>query len=1028
MKLCIFQFSKWCKSTLWGLMMLVILTAMTKSFAVDFPYSEWSLAMYEGAYATINDGTVSVYYGGYDYWHVQLTRRNVELQADKTYELKFFLQGVGERKNTEIRIGRDGAPYDAFAEFGEIAATVNGRVITKTFKMGSGSVDNARLEFNLGKGSGTVYFSDVSLTCLDCGSNPQHTTGSDVTVDFNDILDYAVIADEVDFRPYSMALGDIFGAKLQLGADSKIYGNVDASNECTLNERAYMEGNLQYGNPCMEQNNVVASSKKQASLVKPVVALPEFSAGVEPISVNLDESVILPPGDYGTFYANARSKVTFSSGSYTFQSFFTEPDANFTFDMTSGPVSIAVAGNVRFGDRNRFAITGGSPNEISWKIAGTSVNLGTDGLYFGSIIAPVAYVNVPSRSHLVGGVYANKFRIEPQSTVSQQPRIDEISHSEEHFGPFFESGIYRYRSVLPTTAESVEMYVYSKNSNVKINGGDSKVIDLSSSNTTVNISVSRDMISGFPVEAFSSNYRFEFVKNSNYRVYWNPQTPCKDGCDGSTVATAIGDFETVLEIAKTTGREINMAGGTWNAAAKYSDGVVPWKVGFELVGYKGNIWDLNSESDLPLINLGETSHIEIEGRSPRSLVGVRIANGFNVGNGGAVRADNEKLTVNNVIISDAKSHGDGGALYAAGVLNLENVRFSGSAALGNGGAVVANSETNMLNVIFTGNLSSKNAGAVELVAGNTYIGNAIFYNNHASLDGGAINNESAALNLWNSTFFANVAMVSNPAIGGNANGTIGNSIFWKNATPNCAPGECAGEVVSGYHVLNSSFSKTYSGWGEFMYSGDPKFADEANLAGESMFMGYDAGINLSNESHLVSAGTKNANVPLADIIGSDRELSSIPLGPYGWILKEGGESFIGILGSDGKVQTVKPAIPLIDVISGGWYQNYLAKSPYARVLKASVQKHKKTKIDEAKITLWVKDASGTIRKDIKPVTFIAYRVGDENGKYVFQTMTKTKGKPIVFSKRPEDSGNFEKVIVICMKELTDYFHIEASAN
>ena len=738
MKLCIFQFSKWCKSALWGLMMLVILTAMTKSFAVDFPYSEWSLAMYEGAYATISGGTVSVSYGGYDYWHVQLTRRNIELQDGKTYELKFFLQGVGERKNTEIRIGRDGAPYDAFAEFGEIAATVNGRVITKTFKMGSGSVDNARLEFNLGKGSGTVYFSDVSLTCLDCGSNPQNTTGSDDTVDFDDILDYAVIANEVDFRPFSMALGDIFGAKLLLGADSKIYGNVDASNECALYERAYMEGNLQYSNPCMEQNNVVALSKKQASLVKPVVALPEFSAGVEPISVNLDESVILPPGDYGTFYANARSKVTFSSGSYTFQSFFTEPDANFTFDMTSGPVSIAVAGNVRFGDRNRFAIIGGSPNEISWKIAGTSVNLGTDGLYFGSIIAPAAYVNVPSRSHLVGGVYANKFRIEPQSTVSQQPRIDEISHSEEHFGPFFEPGVYRYRSVLSMTTESVEMYVYSKNSNVKINGGDSKIVNLSGSNTMVNVSVSRDMISGFPVEAFSSNYRFEFVKSSNYRVYWNPQSSCREGCDGSSISTAIGDFETALEIAKTTGREINMAGGTWNAAAKYSDGIVPWKVGFELVGYTGDIWELNSEDDLPLVHLGEASHIEIEGRSPRSLVGLRIANGMNVDNGGAVNAKNDVLNISNAIISDSRSNGDGGALFVTGTLNLENVRFSGNISAGDGGAVVANGDANILNVIFVGNLSNKNGGAVELAAGSAYVGNAIFHDNHAVLNGHTI--------------------------------------------------------------------------------------------------------------------------------------------------------------------------------------------------------------------------------------------------------------------------------------------------
>lgn len=70
---------------------------------------------------------------------------------DKTYEVKFFLQGAGVRRNVEVRIGRDGFPYDAFAEFGEIIATVNGQMVTKTFKMQSGNVNNARFEFNLGK-------------------------------------------------------------------------------------------------------------------------------------------------------------------------------------------------------------------------------------------------------------------------------------------------------------------------------------------------------------------------------------------------------------------------------------------------------------------------------------------------------------------------------------------------------------------------------------------------------------------------------------------------------------------------------------------------------------------------------------------------------------------------------------------------------------------------------------------------------------------------------------------------------------
>lgn len=218
-----------------------------KAFAVNFPYSEWNLANYEGAYATFSDGLVSVADGGSDYWNVQLTRRNVELQAGKTYELKFFLQGVGARRYTEIRIGRDGFPYDAFADFGEVVASVNGREITKTFKMNSGNVSNARLEFNFGKSSGLVYFSNVSLNCLDCGAVPVVSVDPSGKFSSATALNYVVVAEEVDLRDASMALGNIFGTKLELGVESVVYGDVDASRECFLRDRSRVDGNLRYG-------------------------------------------------------------------------------------------------------------------------------------------------------------------------------------------------------------------------------------------------------------------------------------------------------------------------------------------------------------------------------------------------------------------------------------------------------------------------------------------------------------------------------------------------------------------------------------------------------------------------------------------------------------------------------------------------------------------------------------------------------------------------------------------------------------
>lgn len=1006
----------------------VLMLMSSALYAADFPYSEWNLAMYEGAYASVNGGTVSVMNGGSDYWHVQLTRKNIELQNGKTYELKFFLQGVGNRKVTEVRIGRDGAPYDAFAEFGEVAATVDGRFITKTFIMNSGNVNNARLEFNLGKNVGTIYFSDVSLTCLDCGSGAQIGSEQQSSTDVLEIMDYAVVADEVDFRPYSMALGDVFGLKLLLGADSKIYGNVNASNECILNERAYMEGNLQYANPCKEQNNVVAASKKQISLTKPVVTLPGFSTGVEPVSVNLDESEILPPGNYGTFYANARSKVTLSSGSYTFQSFFTEPDAKFTFDMTSGPVSIAVAGNVRFGDRNKFVVINGNPSEITWSVAGDKIDMGTDGLYFGKFIAPSAFMRIPSRSHLVGTVYVHKFQIEPQSTISHEPRANEISHIEEHFGPFFESGIFRYTSQLPLSTSSIEMFVYADNMQVKVNGGSSTIVDLHSSNETVTVSLKQKRISGFPAEAFRCNYVFNFIKSVNHRIFWNPQTQCEQGCDGVTPATAVGDFATALKIAKETGREINMVGGIWDVTQNYADGIVPWKVGFELVGYTGNIWDLSSASSMPTIFLGESSHIQIYGKSPRSLTGFWIGNGYNKNRGGAIASESQHLKLESMLLSAHKSDLDGGALFSSDTLEMLNVHFKNSQSKGNGGAVYADGLLKMQNVIFDKNFAIGNGGAFYS-SGNVFAQNAIFSQNESNGEGGAWFAQKGTIKVSNATVFDNNGKQGFSAIGGNAAGQIYNSILWKNIKSSCSLENCKKEVSPSLSVHHSIAETNYSGIGNLV--NDPMFVDEGRPGGDNDFMSMTAGLTLKDASPAIGIGEKDVFVLDADILNIARS-ERIDLGAYAWYDLnsdlELGEFLYG------KFKIKKPAFPIFEVLGNEYDILAVGNSPKGRVMRKKLPKSQVKDVKKATMEFTLLDENGTPYPNLAKQKVVFYKVGEENEKVVYQTLIldpsnkdynpDKHGRLLVFTFATEKAGLYKNVQVFPIVGIADKLYGE----
>ncbi|MCQ2090187.1 MAG: hypothetical protein MJY93_08055 [Fibrobacter sp.] len=938
------------------------------------------------------------------------------------------MQSVSSRHYTEIRIGRDGFPYDAFAEFGEVVATVNGREVTKTFKMNSGNVSNARLEFNFGKNVGSVYFSDVSLNCLDCGNTVITPSKPGAEPTESDYLDYVVVANTINFRDNSKAMGNVVGGNVELGVDSKIYGDVNVSDNCNLREHAYVVGALRYATFCTEQNGVYAATKTKVEVQKPSVQLPEITLGTTPVSVNLDGSLQLAPGNYGPFYANTRAKVRFSSGSYSFQNFYTEPDAEISFDMTSGPISISVAGNVRFGDRNKLSVIGGNPSEVTWNVNGESVNFGTDGLYFGKVVAPNAFVRIPSRSHLVGGVYANKFLMEPQSTVSQEPRADEISHSEEHFGPFFNPGVYRYKSVVSTQTSNIEMFVYADDANVKVNGNSSKLVELSSSNQSVVISLTRNIISDFPVEAFYSNYVFDFSKSANYKVYWNPQTQCKQGCDGSSALTAIGDFETVLTIAKSTGREINMTGGIWDVTESFSDGIVPWKVGFELVGFTGDVWQLASANKLPVIFLGESSHIAIYGMSPRSLKGFWIGNGYNKESGGVISSESSHLKMMNVYLSAHKSDKDGGALFSVDTVDLYNVHFKNCQAKGNGGAINVGGLLNMQNVIFDANVSGGNGGA-SFSEGDVIARNVIYNQNKADGEGGALFVSKGLLKISNATIFDNFASRGHAAIGGYASGLIYNSIMWKNIKSSCSLENCKKELAPSVTVNHSIVETNYNGTGNLI--DDPKFYDEGKPGGDNDYMSIMAGLTLQDGSPAIGTGVKDAFVLETDILNMVRT-ENIDMGAYAWydlnVDTELGEYAYGLF------KKKLPAYPVFEVLGNEHDIVAVGNSPKGRVMRKKMPKSQVSNVKKAVIEYTLLDEYGSPYSDIAKQKVIFYKVGEENGKVVFQTLKKDPaskdynpdkhGRLLVFTSDTKKVGIYRNVQVFPIIGLADKFYAE----
>lgn len=983
------------------------LVAFESVLATNFLASEWNLANYSGAFASRYGNAISIISGGTEFWHVQLTQENLHLEPGKTYAFSFYAQGISSAHKFNVRVGRNRFPYDAFAEFGEITASA-GRQITKTFTLPDDDVSEARIEFNLGKSSGLVQISNVSLNCIDCHDLSE----------FENTLttDYVLVADTIDLRDRTMLLGKIFGEKFELGADAKIYGDLEVKGDCFLRERSRVEGSLQAKIPCAKQNGIfISNSQPFSENSKPAAKISFTTSGIIPVSVEIGDSQNISPGSYGVFYANAKSKVHFSSGFYSFESLYSEPDAEFSFDLTKGPIFIQILGTVRLGDRNQFTVLNGNPSEIQWNVAGESIKFGTDGRFFGKFVAPKAAVKISSRTHLVGSIYAQKFSIEPQSTLAQEPQASEISHSEQHFGPFFEPGIFRYTSIIPPSTKEIEIYPYANNASFLINGKISRSVELKQSETNVAVTLNRTPISGFPKEAFFSNYLFRFKKNPNYRIFWNPQTKCTEKCNGLTVATALGDFESALKLAKQTGREIHMSGGIWDASDEYA-GTVPWPVGFEIVGYQGNIWDLASEANLPTIFLGEKTHLEILGKSPRTLSGFWIGNGFNEKSGGAIYSHSQNLKMKNVLFSAHQSNSEGGSLFAVDSVELENVHFRNNQAAGNGGAVFAIGPLKMQNVIFDKNFSAKNGGA--LFSQKDAIGkNVIFSQNLSNGEGGAWFADDGKIQLVNATVFSNEGKRGHSAIGGSAKGLIYNSIFWKNIQPSCQTENCQRELSPSMTLYNSIAERDYGGTGNLVEN--PQFLNESNPGGDNNYLSFSAGLTLQDISPAIGRGLKNELVLDTDILGVTRS-GRIDLGAYAWY-DMNSEFQIGEF-TYGTFKEKKPAFPVFKKLGSERNIMAIGNSPRGRVIRKSIPLQKGKNVSKVLVEFTLTNENGIPYKNLSKIHVPFFKSSETADRCIFQTLIAAPSAPdyspekhgrlLVFTSDTSKIGFYKNVQVI----------------
>lgn len=135
---------------------------------------------------------------------------------------------------------------------------------------------------------------------------------------------------------------------------------------------------------------------------------------------------------------------------------------------------------------------------------------------------------------------------------------------------------------------------------------------------------------------------------------------------------------------------------------------------------------------------------------------------------------------------------------------------------------------------------------------------------------------------------------------------------------------------------------------------------------------------------------------------------------------------IGRATRDSILVVAVPNIPLIDMISGAYYRNYMKNSNYARTFRITVEDNDEMRKDSIMVRVTTKDSEGKVYDDVPPVDMKFYNVGSGNGKIYFQHFTlkgDSLGKPVLFSQRAEDAGDFEETYVLTLKtSATDKIH------
>jgi hypothetical protein len=207
----------------------------------------------------------------------------------------------------------------------------------------------------------------------------------------------------------------------QVGIDGKSHGDLTSRGNITIRDRAKIFGNVKSGGTValLSGTSVTGTINQMANVASCAIPQVSVTTGTQDIQVNNGTTVDLPPGSYRDVMIYGNCKLKFRTGIYHFRSFTTYADGRLEFNPGSGNVEILISASLNVGDRTQFHFSGQIlPERLKFHSQQTStLTIGTDVTFRGTLQAPLAPVKAYSRTLFQGAVYGKSIDFEPDVKV-----------------------------------------------------------------------------------------------------------------------------------------------------------------------------------------------------------------------------------------------------------------------------------------------------------------------------------------------------------------------------------------------------------------------------------------------------------------------------------------------------------------------------------------------------------------------------------------------------------------------------------